>query len=108
MTQKYYTVPNQKVVTIAKEAPDKDFMQVSNSAWKEACRKLSPSGFKVYLYLMSNATNYEFALSNKHGRDTLGVSEKSFRNAVNELISEGYLILDESNKYSAYDIPQKD
>lgn len=108
MSRNYKTVPNQKVVVIGKEAPKKDFMQVSNNAWQEACRTLTPSGFKVYLYLMSNAVGYEFALSNAHGRDVLGISEKSFRNAINELIKEKYLILKSGNKYIAYDTPQEE
>lgn len=57
----------------------------------EACRTLTPSGLKLYLYLMSKENHSEFPLSAKEVIKTMKISEDSYHRAVNELIENDYL-----------------
>lgn len=103
----FQTAPNQRRIEVMKTPPKDNFMQIKNDDWQEACRTLTPSGFKVYLYFMSNSHGYSFWLSNAIGREAIGISERSFRSGVQELIEKKYLILKEKTTYQAYATPQE-
>ena len=66
-------------------------MQMSSLELFEACRNLTPSGLKLYLYLMSKENYSEFPLSRQDVMETMGFSKKTYLNAVKELIDEDYL-----------------
>lgn len=96
------TYPNQKIVKIKKEKYNSNFLQIGIDEWQGACKKLSGSGFKLYLYLASNANNYDLALSAKDVEESVGISHSSYKNAVQELINTGYLEFKTGNLYFFY------
>ena len=58
----------------------------------EASRNLKESGFKLYMYLISNSDGYVFGLSKVDVTRCMGISDASYNRAVNELIEKGYLV----------------
>lgn len=67
---------------------------------------LSPSAFRLYMYLMLNQDSYTLALSPAAIREAIGMSETQFRTALAQLQTHGYV----SNKpfngeYSAFEMP---
>ena len=58
-----YTVPNQRTVFIHRNMLLNDFLGIQNANWQAAARDLGAHALMLYLYLASNANNYEFALS---------------------------------------------
>lgn len=105
MKNNFKTVPNQKVVTTVKQNPKVNFMQISNDAWQQACKELTPGAFKVYLYFMSNANGYTFALSPADIEENLGVSNSTYKRAVKELEEKNYLVQQGGNTYQAFETP---
>lgn len=63
----------------------------------EASRNLKESGFKLYMYLISNSDGYVFGLSKVDVTRSMGISDASYNRAVNELIDKGYLTKTEQN-----------
>lgn len=60
---KSITYPNQRTVKIHREKATTDFLGIKNENWKAASRDLSAHALKLYMYLASNADNFELALS---------------------------------------------
>lgn len=85
------TYPNQKIIHIQKKKVVKDFLQIGNSEWQEASRTLRDSGFKLYLYLASNADGFDLALSQKAFQEATGVKKTAYYDAIKELLNKGYL-----------------
>ena len=52
------TYPNQRVVTVHREAIKSNFLGIKNENWKAAARDLGAHAFKLYIYFASNADNY--------------------------------------------------
>lgn len=67
-----------------------------------------PSSFKLYLYLLGNQDNYYSALSTQDFANRYGVSVKAAKDAVNDLIALGYLVLRGKKTYDFYEIPHID
>lgn len=57
-----------------------------------ASRCLTPSGFKLYIYLILNESGTELALSRADVCDKMNMGSSSYTNAVNELLEKQYLI----------------
>ena len=59
------SVPNQNIIIIHKEYPEKDFLQVKNGSWKNVLKgtKEDYAALALYLYLASNMNNYRLELS---------------------------------------------
>lgn len=115
----YY--PNQKRVRICKAKCDSDhpFGQIQKEALYQAKKSLPPKAFDVWLYLALNGTtakdedgnqqNWKCGLSGSEVQEKMNMCKQSYDNAVNTLISKGYLV----NTYGKvgfdfYEIPQKD
>ena len=102
--------PNQTAYTVNKMSDnyakdDIPFCMHSIEATFYASRNLSKSGLQLYLYLTMNADGFQRALSSKHVRECTGMSDKSFYNARDELIKEGFLYFKEKdNKTLFYDV----
>ena len=58
-----------------------------------AVKELSPSAFKLYLYLGQNQDNYRFGYSPKDFMMNYGVSESSAKRAKAELVEKGYIVV---------------
>lgn len=103
------TVPNQKIVHIAKrETRDKNhlYSMANIEATKRAISELNGAGLKVWLYMNKNQDNYEWALSFKDATD-FGLKKDSYYNGIKELEAKGYLVpfQEGSNKFYFYENP---
>ena len=75
-----------------KTEPQQDFLMIADETWMAASRDLTPSGFKMYLWLMSkeedfNPTKQEFT-------KVFNVSSSSYEKALRELKDKGYMVKD--------------
>lgn len=86
-------VANQKTVIIKKSPCIKDFLQIQNDEWQEAARLCNTfSAFKIYMYLASNAANYQQLLSEVAASKALGFQKTAYYNGIKELKDLGYLV----------------
>lgn len=105
--------PNQKMVQIHREMPKqtkenkRPFIAAYTERIEAAALNLGTkhTAFKLYLYCLANQDNYRFALSPQDFANKYGVSLKSAKDAVNELIAAGYLVLREKKTYDFYETP---
>lgn len=98
---------NQREVTIHKDKYYQNFLQVGIDEWREAFTKLNRGAFGLYLYLSGNMDTYKLGLSSAAVQNILGVSDSTYRRAVESLLETGYLIQNGSrNKLDFYTKPQ--
>lgn len=105
--------PNQKIVQIHRDMPKqtkenkKPYIVAYTDAIEQASQNIKkPTSFKLYLYLLCNQDNYKFALSTQDFANKYGVSIDSAKDAVNNLISLGYLVNRGKKTYDFYEVPQ--
>ena len=69
---------------------------------------LPRSSFGLYLYLCGNQNGYELSLSSVAIQQALGVSDSSYRRAVEDLLAAGYLMMRNDNERTLdfYTTPQ--
>ena len=92
------TYPHQKVITIHKEKYHQDFLQVGKNEWMTAFAKLTRGAFGMYLYLCGNMDGYRMGLSSAALQQALGISDSTYRRAIESLLEAGYLIQAGSEK----------
>lgn len=92
------TYPNQSIITIHKPKYSSDFLQVSIDEWQTAFQVLPRISFGLYLYLCGNADGFNLALSSAAVQKELGVSDSSYRRAVEDLLAAGYLLMPDGRK----------
>lgn len=85
------SVPNQKIITIVKTNMIPPFLQVNENDWQEAFRRLSPSGFGLYLYLAQNSNGYHLEYSPTAISNSGLMSKGTATKARQELEREGYI-----------------
>ena len=105
------SVANQKNLELHKQekATKDELIAVrSQKAERLAAKNLSPSAFKVWLYVTANKNGYSFDLSSADVADAYGVSARSFTAAMKELETAGYIVpkTDKKRYYDFYDMPQ--
>lgn len=100
--------PNQKIITIHKPEYEGNFVQVAIDEWQEAFATLPRISFGLYLYLCGNKNKFNYALSSVAVQNALGVSDSSYRRAVDDLLAAGYLIMRKGNEHTLdfYTSPQ--
>lgn len=100
--------PNQKIVVVHREKPDKDFIQIKKENFAEAYKNLGATALVLYLYLVGNKQGYKFALSPSAVQKAIGMPESTCRDQINKLISYGYLVpeKEDSNIYHFYETKQ--
>ena len=101
--------PNQRCITIHKSQYKENFLQVSIDEWRQAFIKLpAKSSFGLYLYLCGNQDTFNLWLSSADVQRALGISDSSYRRAVEDLLGEGYLIMRNGNEHTLdfYTTPQ--
>lgn len=106
------SVPNQKTVSVNKEPCDKKHIYtcMNNDAMSQAALDLNKaSTFKLWVYFAMNKNGYEFELSARAVSNFCGITEKTYREAVKELIARRYLVQrgEGSNHYDFYEIPRE-
>lgn len=69
---------------------------------------LPRSSFGLYLYLCGNQNGYPLSLSSVAVQQALGISDSSYRRAVEDLLAAGYLIMriDNERTLDFYTSPQ--
>ena len=104
--QKSY--PNQSIVTIHKPQYKENFLQVSIDEWQEAFVVLPRCSFGLYLYLCGNQDGFPLSLSSADVQKRLGISDSSYRRAIDDLLAAGYLMIRNDNKHTLdfYTTPQ--
>ena len=104
--QKSY--PNQSIVTIHKPQYKENFLQVAIGEWENAFVVLPRSSFGLYLHLCGNQNGFPLALSSADIQKRLGISDSSYRRAVDDLLAAGYLMMRNDNKRTLdfYTMPQ--
>lgn len=60
----------------------------------------------LYMYLASNANNYNLALSPAAIQQATGMPRSTYRDQFCKLVSKGYLIQTGGNTFSFYEVPQ--
>ena len=95
------------MITVHRDKPNKDFLQIKNTHWMEFNKKYEPYALQLYLYLAKNADGYSFALSQKAAEEEAGIKKTSFHKYIDLLIQEGYLVRRSGNTYDFYETPHK-
>lgn len=90
------TVPNQDVVTVKKEACDKNnlYATININAMQLAMKDLTAKEFEVWLYFAKNQAGYTFAVSPADALNEFGIKKDTFQKAKQELKRKGYLTED--------------
>ena len=106
--EKQKTYPNQKMITIHKDPVKGNFLQVNICEWQEAFATLPRISFGLYMYLCGNQNKFNLALSSVDVQKSLGVSDSSYRRAVEDLLAAGYLMMRNGNEHTLdfYTAPQ--
>lgn len=99
-----YTVSNQRVISVVKNQSGVHTI-LSLKALQRAVQELSSVGFKMWIYLAKNQSNYTLALSKEDALQWGVGSSSSYYRAVNELIDKGYLQKSDS-RYIFYELPE--
>lgn len=82
---KSITYPNQRTVKIHREKATTDFLGIKNENWKAASRDLSAHALKLYMYLASNADNFELALSPAAILKEIGMARSTYHEPISHL-----------------------
>ena len=101
-----YSVPNQKWIQVHKPKLVSNFLSISNDAWMEANKALTPYGLQLYLYLAANADGYKFALSKEAADQQAGIKSTTFRKYIKVLEEKGYLVWRTGNVFDFYTTPR--
>lgn len=108
------TVPNQKVVHVHRDMPDKNkkegnFLLIKKENWYAANRDLEPYGLQLYLYIAGNRDGFDFALSQEAAEREAGIKKTSYHKYVNLMIEKGYLVprKENSNIFDFYEVPKR-
>lgn len=102
-----YTYANQKVIHIEKEKYKDNFLQIGIAEWQAASKDLAPAAFKLYLYLASNADGFNLALSQAACAEAIGLKNRTYYRAVEELQDKGYITLKQGNIFNFHCKPAK-
>jgi len=98
--EKQKTYPNQKMITIHKDPVKENFLQVNICEGQEAFATLPRISFGLYLYLCGNQDKFNLTLSSVDVQKSLGVSDSSYRRAVEDLLATGYLMMRNCNEHT--------
>ena len=107
MPNNFTTVPNQRTIVVHRTQCDKDFLQIKKSTLFEAYNTLGATALVLYLYLVGNRDNYQFAFSPSAIHRATGMPESTCRDQFNKLIACKYLVprREGSNVYDFYERP---
>lgn len=107
--------PNQRTVQIHRNMPKqtkenkRPFVVAYTDAIEAAAQNIhKATSFKLYMYFLNNKDTYHFALSTQDFATRYGVSPDSAKDAVNDLIALGYLVLRDKKTYDFYETPHDD
>ena len=99
------SVPNQKIAIIHKPKYINRFLQIGIDEWQEAIQQMNLGTFALYLYLAGNADGFPFELSQQAFENATGYKKTTYHDAVNNLITLGYLVKGEKNTLNYFTSP---
>ena len=91
------------IIKTIKTEPQQDFLMIADETWMAASRDLTPSGFKMYLWLMSKEE--DFNLTKQEFTKVFNVSSSSYEKAWKELRDKDYIVKD-GDIYHIYEMPR--
>lgn len=100
------TYPNQRVISIHREAAKSNFLGIKNENWQAAARDLGAHALMLYLYLAANADGYNLALSPAAIRQAIAMPRSTYQDQFVKLIDRGYIVQESGNVYNFYETPQ--
>lgn len=105
------TVPNQKVVHVNRDMPDKNegnFLLIKKAHLYAAYRDLNATALCLYLYLAGNMDGFNLAFSPQAVYNEMGMPISTCKDQLKTLIAKGYLVpkSEGSNIYDFYEIPK--
>lgn len=107
MPNNFITVPNQRTIKIHREHPTSNFLGIKNENWMNASRLLGAHALRLYLYLASNANNFDLALSPSAIERDLGMSRSTYHDQFRKLVNSGFLVPSANgSRYDFYELPQ--
>lgn len=99
---------NQKTFIIKRNPVNKNteeiYLCIYEKSLEKAMIELNGVAFKIYIYLMMNANNYQFDFSPQYLQDKYNFNRSSIYAALKELEEKRYIKKVENNKYIAYEI----
>ena len=103
----FTTVANQKIVCIHREELGTPFLGINKETFIAAYKDLNATALALYLYFVSNKTNYAFALSPTAIQNEFGMPKNTCQDQIKKLIKKGYLVQrrENSNIYDFYERP---
>lgn len=99
------TSPNQRIITIHREAAKTDFLNIKNKNWQAAARDLGAHGLMLYLYLASNINGFNLVLSPAAITQATGMPRSTYHDQFSKLVNRGYLVQKGENEYDFFEIP---
>lgn len=108
------SAPNQKNIELQKEEKHSanNYLAIrTQKAERLAAKSLTPTAFKIWLYVTANKNGYTFDLSSADVSDAYGISVRSYSTALKELEQLGYLqpkVKGKKRYYTFYDIPPEE
>lgn len=113
-TEKDYDwYPNQRTLVINRDTVESGTQRRYLIAYTDnllrAMSELSPSAFKVYLYLLMNKDNYKLEYSPAHIGKMVNVCKDTARDAFQRMERLGYFdrLDDNEHKFNFYEVPRK-
>ena len=113
MGQDGYWFPNQKMLAINRESVDsktqRQYLIAYTDNLIQAMYDLSPSAFKVYLYLLMNKDGYRMEYSPSYVARMVNVSKDTARDAFKQMERKGYFdrLSNSDYKYNFYEVPRR-
>lgn len=84
---------NSYFITVQKPTKYKDpFFTGNIKNTNEAFQRLSKSGFGLYIWFLQNKSGYSFELYSVQAQQDLGISSRTYDNAIKELKDKNYLV----------------
>lgn len=101
------SAPNQRTIKVNKTLSDKNHIYaiLNIAAIERAAYLLTPTAFKLWLYLAKNQDGYTFEFYKVDAMKFGNFSERAYPTAFKELVNNGYLKETSKNHYSFYELP---
>ena len=101
-------VPNQNIMIIHRQMPEKNFLQIKNENWQGMLRDTKDTfALALYLYFAGNADNYKLEVSPQAIENAIGMARSTYYKKFSLLQEKGYIIQRGKNLFEFYEIPQK-
>ena len=99
---------NREIVEQGKN-PNRPYLVAYNDNILQAMNELSPSHFKVYMFLLMNKDGFKLEYSPKYIAEQVKISRDTARTAFKQMEMRGYFdrLTDSNYKYDFFEVPQR-